>query len=358
MARAAAALATLCVVLAAAAPARANDASYSGCSGAPAAVGAGSACVPEQRQDVELVDEALSIREILEGGKARWQVEARYRFVNRGADVTLLVGFPIDDPLSEDGKGVDGYEVRLDGVTAPWRPFVVGKDGDDAAQAAARLFRYDRVHLTEVAFPAGATRELVHRYTQRASNNNQWMAWHRYILRTGAHWRGGRIGHITITIAHARPVAYDHHAVSLRGARWDARARTLQWEATAWEPKRDLHYVWGVPEAIAWELGDLSRFDEGEPLGALPNKDLASALRVVLQVYRDPRLPAKRVYDSRGQMLRETWPARGALRPIPPAVDPGLTLASMDPRVRAALLVLDRELTTRKARHLSLPMPR
>lgn len=343
-------------------PARANDASYTGCSGAPAAVTAPAGCVPEKRSDVELVDEALTFREVLEEGQSRWEVEARYRFVNRGEEAALTVGFPIDEPTGEGG-GMQGYAVEVDGAAAAWRPFDPQKDGDDAARAAARTFGYDRVYLTDVTFPAGGTREVVHRYSQRASNNNEWMAWHRYLLRTGAHWRGGRIGHIAITVVHARPLAYDHHAVSLKGAKWDPKERALRWEARDWAPTRDLLYVWGIPEAIAWELADLSRFEPedaaaGPALGGHRTRALAAAVKTVLQVYRDPRLPAKRTYDPRGRKLRETWPGRGVLLPIPPAKDPALTLAAMGPHVRGALLALDRELRARKARHLALPPPR
>lgn len=340
-------------------PARANDSSYAGCSGAPTPV-AGQTCVPEKRDDVQLTDEALSFREELVDGKSVWNVEARYTFTNRGPDVTLRVGFPIDDPMEEerDRLAFEGYTVTLDDAPAQWTVFQPATEGDDASRAQARAFRYDRVHLTEVSFPSGAQRVLTHRYRAHASSNNSWMAWHRYILRTGAHWKGGRIGHIAIAISHASPVAYDHHAFSLKGATWDPATRTLRWEASAWEPRTDLHYVWGNPDAIAWELAGLSDLEGDTDLTKAKTDVLRTALQKTLQVFRYVKLPARRTYDPRGKLLLETWGESGKLHRIPPKADPGLTLAGMSGSVRATVLALDRELTRRDVRHAPLPPAR
>ncbi|GMV41573.1 MAG: hypothetical protein AMXMBFR64_32890 [Myxococcales bacterium] len=335
---------------------RANDSSYAGCAGAPATM-AGETCVPEKRDDVLLADEALRFTETLVDGKSVWEVEARYTFRNRGADVTLQVGFPIDDPMTETpgAQAVEGYAVTVDGAPATWRAFEPAKEGDDASRAQARAFGYDRVHLTEVHFPGGGERTLTHTYRARASNNNYWMAWHTYILKTGGHWKGGRIGHIVVTVTHARPVAYDHHSASLRGGTWDAATRTWRWEASGWEPTTDLNYLWGNPEAIAWESGQLGDLDEAD-LSTVKTDRLRSALTKILQVFRHGALPARRTYDPRGKLLREAWGR--SLHPVTPAPDPNLTLADLAGETRALVLALDRELERRKARRVALPPAR
>lgn len=342
--------------------ASANDSSYGGCSGALSAVSSSDPknCVPTLDNQVALVDEVLDIEATYKAS----HVVARYTFQNTGEATTLTVGFPIEAPSEGEGEPPTGnplpdYAVTVDAKAAPFTVFIPGKDGTDEAKAAARRFAYDAVYLTEVPFAAGQTRVIEHRYTTGYSLIGYAYTPVRYLLRTGAHWKGGTIGKIAIRVRLAEPIAPLCLGAAFPGIKWDAATRTFTFAATGWKPRNDLLVTYAPADlhahlAFAAEEGLNDLDEDPQKLGDadLESKVLALAPDLV-----------KRSYVALLQAVSAALPAKRASRelcadgvkPITSQRDPTLRLSQLEPWLRRYLVAADAVLTARKVAHPPLP---
>jgi len=344
--------------------ANANDSSYGGCSGLPSGINGKRECVPLANEQIALVDEKLDIELTHKGAK----VVARYTFENTGDATVLDIGFPLESPFGEgnddDAHGkapfFPGYEVQLDGAVAGHAVFLPKAQGNDAAKKAADTFGYDAVYLVEVAFAKGQTRVLEHRYETGASLVAFAYTPFRYILKTGANWKGGTIGKIAITVRVAEPITGDCQTASIRGMSWNVDRRAFEFTATRWRPTTDL-YVTYAPSFIAahiwlWSMETMPASDEvvaisdatlREKLEALPPKELARLYADLLTIHHLAK-PARRggseLCDSDLKPARYKWKR-----------DPNVTLATLPAWVAKVLVHSAAILEGRKVKFVPLP---
>lgn len=356
------ALPLFALLLAATPPASANDSVYGGCSGTMSGVSAGADCVPVSQPDIALVDEKLSIRARL----ADASIVATYTFENTGSAATVTVGFPVDAPSEPEGEDdppkavppLKQYVVTLDGKPLKHRIFYPHVNGSDAAKGAARTFGYDAVYLVDVPFKAGQKRVLEHRYSTRETFMGYAYAAVRYILRTGANWRGGTIGRIAIAVTIDEPISRGCLRSSLPGTTFDVATRTFVFNAEAWKPEHDLYATFVPAGAMAQihfgssetlpdttSLGEMSHAAAVKALSALKTDDVLAAYTAVLQIFSAIDTPAGD--DS----LCDAEIAPVALKWSP---DPTITVKSFPKWAQTYLKAAHAVLTAAKVAHPSL----
>ena len=345
--------------------ARANDSSYGGCSGLPSGVNGKLECVPLQSDQIALTDEKLDIELTHRGAK----IVARYTFENTGDATKVDVGFPLESPFGEEHDDGDihgkaplfpGYQVRLDGAAHGHTVFLPRAQGNEAAKKAATDFGYDSVFLVEVPFAKGQTRVLEHHYETGASLVAYAYTPFRYILRTGANWKGGKIGKIAITVRVAEPITGDCHGASIPGMTWSVERRAFEFSATNWRPSTDLRVTYS-PSLIAAHirvssLETMPAADEllalgdaalDEKLAALPPKELEglySDLLVIHHLKKPASSANSELCDGDLKRLRYGWKR-----------DPNVTLATLPPWVSKVLVRAAALLEARKVKVEPLP---
>ncbi|MFH1531969.1 MAG: hypothetical protein ABIK09_14680 [Pseudomonadota bacterium] len=349
-------------LLLAAAPAAANDASFGGCGGILTGLEGQAVCVPVRDEVITLDVVELSFAPVRDKGGTWWQVEARYTLHNTGDRRSAVIGFPVQQGFAPD-SGWDGlpldYRVTLDGEPLEPAVFDVKAEGQGGAAEAAKRHRYSHVYLVEVPFGREQRRVLVHRYRLGLTQDNYGFRAVDYILTTGALWKGGRIGRISVSIGLPGPVAYDHFAFSFEAPTVDDAIGNVSWSAEDFAPARDLRLTWMISEMIAWDAlgrslaGGAEAVDQGK-LGEEPDAALQAAYAGILAAFRYDKVPVGWIYDPKEPDADGPAVGEGMHR-IRPKPRPGLALREMPTHLSGPLVALDAELTKRKLKHAALP---
>jgi YARHG domain len=174
------------ILLLASAPAisHADDSAY---------YGNGYHVYPMQNSDVQLVAETIVITDNFSFGrtppvgKGRFTINVDMTFKNQGPDTTLQMGFPV---MVDDGGG------ELVEINAHFRTWVNGKEVKVLRKQGMPNPLKDDWHFSKtvytytVSFKKGETKKIKHSYNVSGTefNTGRWTL--RYILRTGALWKG------------------------------------------------------------------------------------------------------------------------------------------------------------------------
>lgn len=166
-------------------PAFSNDASY---------YGSGVTVYPIKHDNIQLVSEVITITK---GVGLGWGVEAVLNFKNHGNKTSVQMGFPFDTYGPEEPWDTDNT-AQFDPQYLPdpkFRTFIDGKEvrvtrkkGWD--QSPMQDLNYPIVYTFTVPFEKGETRSIRHTYSVQGI---QWSTGNyeiRYILKTGALWKG------------------------------------------------------------------------------------------------------------------------------------------------------------------------
>lgn len=194
--------------------------------------GVSVACLPAQprlgypwieSRDAELRRERLEVA--LRGDHA--QVYVRFVFVGHRAGAALPLAFPEDqrDPPLED------YRLWVDGLEVATRRVVGG-----ASQGYLPLTHVGRWHEGHGGRLGRGQRRVVEvRYRQRLVRVGGGLRF-RYLLRTGAYWRGP-IGELVARVELGRRRL---RSAILDGRRGVERARAVGWRVKRFEPRGDI----------------------------------------------------------------------------------------------------------------------
>jgi hypothetical protein len=153
-------------------------------------MGSGYQVYPIQNSDVQLVAETIVITDNYAFGRApsfgdnRFIINVDMTFKNQGPDTTLQMGFPV---MADDEAGE---------VDTHFRTWVNGKEVTITKKQGVPNPQKDGWHFSKtvyayaVSFKKGETKEIKHSYNVggRDFNTGRWEL--RYILRTGALWKG------------------------------------------------------------------------------------------------------------------------------------------------------------------------
>lgn len=205
-------------------PAIADDAVYEG---------DGIDVYPLSNGDIQLVSEVITI-----SPGPGWNVHVDMTFKNHGQDTTVQMGFPVFSSYSpDDGKTEDhDFQTWVNGE----KVVIAKKHGVPNPVQGLQGFP-ETVFVHSVNFKSGETKKIVHSYSVGGYSNANGDWEFKYILRTGALWKG-KIENLKIIYetgaswAQSLPcVTPAEHESDLNGG-----SLILKWEYNNYEPNVDL----------------------------------------------------------------------------------------------------------------------
>lgn len=174
-------------------------------------------------------------------------VRVTFRFRNEGPATKVVMAFPENGYLGGGATKEDlkkarrsnfGYfRTAVDGK--PFKPKLL-KGAPDAESGLS----YDHWWVKEVPFAKGQTRTVVNEYQGGWSWGPPWahQAGFEYVLRTGASWKGGKIGR-THVIVDARALK-ENGPLQFQPNGWKNANGIYTWERRDFKPQDDISVVW------------------------------------------------------------------------------------------------------------------
>jgi len=159
---------------------------------APVVPTQGGTIVPYHEEFIELVSEEIDIYL----GRIDYRVEVEYRFTNTGPETGITMGFPNESDWMY-GVSIPDFRAWVDGEEQEiYRKISRESDKPWGSESAPDYY----FECFDTVFAAGATRVIENRYSQRYMiNYDMTEETAKYILSTGAYWRG-RIDTVTVRV--------------------------------------------------------------------------------------------------------------------------------------------------------------
>lgn len=156
--------------------------------------GDGANVYPIKNSDIQMVSETILMR--FDENKLRWFVDVTMNFHNHGPETAIQMGFPFTEPYSPDGDEGDGVSgQKKKGPAYNFRSYVNGtevktttKKGTLNPKLPNDLFT--QVMTFVVRFDVGEDKVIRHTYQIGGESSSDRTQIVKYILRTGALWRG------------------------------------------------------------------------------------------------------------------------------------------------------------------------
>lgn len=143
---------------------------------------------PIKSTEIQLVSETINLRYDSKKAFSAWQVDVTLNFQNFGPDTIVQIGFPFDQSiLGENEEEVvpdPGFVTYVDGTKVP----VVYKQG--IQNPDLKDLHYPHIFTSEIAFKSGEKKSIRHTYTVGGTVDSMGGMEFRYILKTGALWKG------------------------------------------------------------------------------------------------------------------------------------------------------------------------
>lgn len=241
--------------------------------------GIGGQLVPLNSKHIRMVREKVQVKLDSKGGT----VWCQFVFRNEGPPAWVKVGFPQalgHAPLERFRCTVNGQPVRV-------HHKLVKKEGDSVSEEA---HPYQGWHWWWMRFGRNETKTVVNRYRAEASIDSLGSRWFRYVLKTGATWKGP-IGLAEIAVDVGKVPASDLYEIQPAGFR--RQGNKIRWTWKNFEPQQDIRIAWN-PNPILW----IGASQEKEPLSlTLPVR------KCLLQGWA--YVPARRVAKALGMQCDE-----------------------------------------------------
>lgn len=166
--------------------------------------GSGATPMPIGQPEIAMVSERIVINGVDIGderGEGRWEVSCDYTFRNTSDKaVKLTVGFPF--PVNEEESAVSIPKGKKAHTGEPLvYDFKVSVDGRSVQARQSKIAPnpeagqyYRRAYLWDMEFKPGGTVQVHHEYTTGVTWDVMAYSWAHYVLRTGANWKGEKIG--------------------------------------------------------------------------------------------------------------------------------------------------------------------
>jgi hypothetical protein len=166
--------------------------------------GSGVSPMPIGQSDVEMISENIVIKGTdigNERGEGRWEVSCDYAFRNTSdKPVKLTVGFPF--PVNDEEGAVSVPRGKKAGAGDPLvYDFRVSIDGNPVNVRRAKIAPnsetgqyYRWAYLWDMEFKPHEMMKVHHDYVTGVTWDVMGYSWALYVLRTGANWKGGKIG--------------------------------------------------------------------------------------------------------------------------------------------------------------------
>jgi len=256
-----AALLALC--LATPSLASANDAGFDVAFG-----GAGALPIPIKNEAIEMVEEHVVIERTAE---RTWTITCDFSFHNTSdKEQTVRMGFPFP-PIEESEvtvpPGREVNEALVYDFVAQVRGKVVKVDIEDIAPSD-ELY-YTKGYLWDVKFAADEAVAVRNVYITGESASADMTNWVPYVLKTGALWKGGKIGRSRLEVKPNLPFKFCHEIYDYCGKPTPAgytvtgkdSAKLISWDLTDFAPTEDLDACMFYADSFAYKLlseGDMN----------------------------------------------------------------------------------------------------
>ena len=143
---------------------------------------------PVTSTDIQLVSETINLRYDAKKAFSAWQVDVTLNFQNFGPDTVVQIGFPFDESLTggdeEELVPNPGFITYVDGTKVP----VIYKNG--IKNPALKDINYPHVFTSDIAFKKDEKKSIRHIYTVGGTVDSMGAMDFKYILKTGALWKG------------------------------------------------------------------------------------------------------------------------------------------------------------------------
>lgn len=143
---------------------------------------------PVTSSEIQLVSETINLRYDAKKGFRAWQVDVTLNFQNFGPDTVVQIGFPFDSEIKgefdEDVPPNPGFITYVDGTKVP----VTYKKGIN--NPALKGISYPHMFTSDIAFKKDEKKSIRHTYTVGGTLDSSGYSEFRYILKTGALWKG------------------------------------------------------------------------------------------------------------------------------------------------------------------------
>lgn len=208
----------------------------------------GKGIIPLQNDQVEMVAERVDIYPF-----HRWAyIEASFTLHNTGPATEILVGFPEEEyyPEHPEGRGqrpgTRDFTTEVDGSSLPTTYQPAAPPSEPKRQGPYRTVGW---HTFALSFGEGQTREVKHSYFLQPSYSSNGAQIVRYLLQTGATWKG-TIGRADIVVHPSGGYTLDDF-IPWRGPGY-----------TTWSDGKTDHVV--EDGAIAWHLRDFEPSEDDD----------------------------------------------------------------------------------------------
>ncbi len=147
---------------------------------------------PIEETNVRLVSEEIKITQ---GEGLGWGVDVSINFKNEGPSTTVQMGFPFDAYSPDDGSIEDSDSTSNNTLDPHFRTFVDGQELKVTRRKASRNPRltginFPIVYTFDVFFQPGEMKTIRHTYSVGGYSDSAGNTKFKYILRTGALWKG------------------------------------------------------------------------------------------------------------------------------------------------------------------------
>lgn len=143
---------------------------------------------PVTSTDIQLVSETINLRYDAKKAFSAWQVDVTLNFQNFGPDTVVQIGFPFDSGLTGENEEElvpdPGFVTYVDGTRVP----VTYKQGINNPDL--KELHYPHIFTSDIAFKNGEKKSIRHTYTVGGTVDSMGGMEFRYILKTGALWKG------------------------------------------------------------------------------------------------------------------------------------------------------------------------
>lgn len=229
----------------------ANDSSFGGTGSLPIPIA--NDVIAMMAEKIEIIGEDLqNVHKV-----GRWNYTCQFTFKNFSEkQQTLQMGFPfplnnenqeISVPQGESSEPGDplvyDFKVTSGGVEIPAVRSKIGPNKKDDMD-------YRDAYLWPMSFAPQQTLEIEHRYTTGTTYDVEGFTWAEYVLKTGALWRHGQIGHTQIIVKPNTPTKLCTEisnyttkelpivpGIKVVG---EGKERSYVWDLYNFEPKSDL----------------------------------------------------------------------------------------------------------------------
>lgn len=160
------------------------------------------------------------------------KVRCTFVFENQGEATTVKMGFPEDS----EGEGQKQY-------IKDFKSWVNGEpvETELVEDKSNNLFIYKGWFVKDVHFEAGETLTVVDTYTGGVGRNVDGHNWFRYVLKTGASWKG-TIGSVEVSVD-VSDFMRRSNIVSLSPAGYSRKGGVVKWNLKDLEPNEDISVV-------------------------------------------------------------------------------------------------------------------